>query len=88
MVTLFRFYSTGVCRLLSLALNSVLRANAKNIIVLEPPSTLPTPEMQTPPPRKKGSLLSVVHWGSTGPNINRFFFLKDFQMFSVFPCVL
>ena len=82
------FYSTGVCRLLSLALSSVLRANTKNIIVLEPPSTLPPPAMQTPPPRKKGSLLSVVYWGSAGANINRFFFLKDFQMASVFPCVL
>ena len=82
------FYSTGVCRLLSLALSSVLRANTKNIIVLEPPSTLPPPAMQTPPPRKKGSLFSVVYWGSAGANINRFFFLKDFQMASVFPCVL
>ena len=60
----------------------------KNMIVLEPPRTLPTPAMQTPPPVKEGSLLSVVYWGSTGPNINRFFFLKDFQMSSVFPCVL
>ena len=72
-------------------LNTVLsgiKNYTKNIIVLEPPSTLPPPAMQTPPPRKKGSLLSVVYWGSAGANINRFFFLKDFQMASVFPCVL